>query len=148
MGTRSELLPCRAALSGLYPEGSSEEEWMRVGVSEGCWGSGRWRLGEQAGAWFPCKKGGLLFPLPHRVSATSPLSPVPSPHAYLSPDGSRCHSLRWRRCRSPRSESRSQESGGTDTAAVSKEGQERQAWAWIPKTGRWGWGSSLLGLGC
>ncbi|KAM7058808.1 splicing factor, arginine/serine-rich 19 isoform 2-T3 [Molossus nigricans] len=33
-------------------------------------------------------------------------------------DGSRCHGLRWRRCRSPRSESRSQESGGTDTAAV------------------------------
>lgn len=120
---------------------------MRVGVSEGCWGSGRWRLGEQAGAWFPCKKeGGLLFPLPPKVSATSPLSPVST---YLSPDGSRCHGLRWRRCRSPRSESRSQESGGADTAAVSKEGAgEIRPWAWIPKTGRWGWGSSLLGLGC
>ncbi|XP_026309184.1 splicing factor, arginine/serine-rich 19-like [Piliocolobus tephrosceles] len=35
-------------------------------------------------------------------------------------DGSRCHGLRWRRCRSPRSEPRSQESGGTDTATVSK----------------------------
>uniref|UniRef100_A0A3Q2LAB7 SR-related CTD associated factor 1 n=1 Tax=Equus caballus TaxID=9796 RepID=A0A3Q2LAB7_HORSE len=34
-------------------------------------------------------------------------------------DGSRCHGLRWRRCRSPRSEPRSQESGGTDTATVS-----------------------------
>uniref|UniRef100_A0A2K5ZQY2 Uncharacterized protein n=1 Tax=Mandrillus leucophaeus TaxID=9568 RepID=A0A2K5ZQY2_MANLE len=33
-------------------------------------------------------------------------------------DGSRCHGLRWRRCRSPRSEPRSQESGGTDTATV------------------------------
>lgn len=56
---------------------------MRVGVSEGCWGSGRWRLGEQAGAWFPCKKeGGLLFPLPPKVSATSPLSPVPT-HIFL-----------------------------------------------------------------
>uniref|UniRef100_A0A8C9JXF9 SCAF1 n=1 Tax=Panthera tigris altaica TaxID=74533 RepID=A0A8C9JXF9_PANTA len=33
-------------------------------------------------------------------------------------DGSRCHGLRWRGCRSPRSEPRSQESGGTDTATV------------------------------
>uniref|UniRef100_A0A8C0XSY1 Splicing factor, arginine/serine-rich 19 n=1 Tax=Castor canadensis TaxID=51338 RepID=A0A8C0XSY1_CASCN len=33
-------------------------------------------------------------------------------------DGSRCHGLRWRRCRSPRSEPLSQESGGTDTATV------------------------------
>uniref|UniRef100_A0A8D0Q3K2 SFR19-like C-terminal domain-containing protein n=1 Tax=Sus scrofa TaxID=9823 RepID=A0A8D0Q3K2_PIG len=35
-------------------------------------------------------------------------------------DGSRCHGLRWRRCRSPRSEPRSQESGGTDTATYLK----------------------------
>lgn len=41
-------------------------------------GSGRWRLGEQAGAGLPGKKeGGLLFPPPHKTSATSPLSSVP-----------------------------------------------------------------------
>lgn len=46
------------------------------------------------------------------------LVPSPIPHAHLSPDGSRCHGLRWRRCRSPRSDSRSQELGGADTATV------------------------------
>ncbi|EHB05661.1 Splicing factor, arginine/serine-rich 19 [Heterocephalus glaber] len=33
-------------------------------------------------------------------------------------DGSRCHGLQWRRCRSPRSEPCPQESGGADTATV------------------------------
>lgn len=39
-------------------------------------------------------------------------------HLPNEKDGSRCHGLRWRRCRSPRSDSRSQELGGADTATV------------------------------
>lgn len=86
-----------------------------------------------------------------RVSVSSPLFPIPD--ANLSPDGSRCHGLRWRRCRSPRSEPRSQESGGTDTATVSKSrglgaqtlgaGGARSlgfgSWSWV-------WEPRLLGL--
>ena len=99
----------------------------RVGASKGCWevllgprlGSGWMEAGRVGRSLVPLSRARpALFPLPSKVSASSPLSPIP--HANLSPDGSRCHGLRWRRCRSPRSEPRSQESGGTDTASVSK----------------------------
>lgn len=75
------------------------------------------------------------------------LVPSPIPHAHLSPDGSRCHGLRWRRCRSPRSDSRSQELGGADTATVSEGTAEDGCWGLGPRGGEVGLGTQTPGSG-
>lgn len=111
-------------------------------------GGGGWKPAEWAGAWSPvASQGRLLFLCPTRSLHLVPC--LQFPHANLSPDGSRCHGLRWRRCRSPRSEPRSQESGGTDTATVSKKrvlgtrtpGPGCLRWETGGDPDSWGWGA-------
>lgn len=100
---------------------------------------------ELAGARLPLSRAGVgSSPC---LTRSPRLVPSPIPRAYLSPDGSQCHGLRWRRCRSPRSDSRSQESGGADTATVSEGTVEEGRWGLGPRGGEVGLGTQTPGSG-
>lgn len=138
LGRQETFRQDRAGFTGQAETCPSASHWVQAHPSLS-WGSSESFLSWEVGGVSSADTGS-------RPASCALQSPALNPCYFnVYPDGSRCRGLRWRRCcRSPRSEPRSQESGGADMATVSKTARQPSSWGLQDKGTNWE--SKPLGL--